>query len=44
MYSDLFHVDIDYQPNLKDDEFLKQYDVIHYHRTIGPYEEVRTLL
>jgi glycosyltransferase involved in cell wall biosynthesis len=44
MYSDLFHVDIDYQPNLKDDEFLKQYDVIHYHRTIGSYEEVRTLL
>jgi hypothetical protein len=44
MYPDLFHVDIDYQPNLNDEQFLKQYDLIHYHRTIGSYEDVKNLL
>ena len=44
MYPEQFHIDIDYQPNLDNDEFLKQYDIIHYHRTIGPYENVRNLL
>ena len=44
MYPEDFHIDIDYQPDLKSDDFLKQYDLIHYHRTIGPYEEVRNLL
>lgn len=24
---------------LDDDEWLKQYDIIHYHRTLGPYEK-----
>jgi glycosyltransferase involved in cell wall biosynthesis len=44
MYPEEFHIDIDYQPNLDNDEFLKQYDIIHYHRTIGAYENVRNLL
>jgi glycosyltransferase involved in cell wall biosynthesis len=44
MYPEDFHVDIDYQPNLNDESFLKQYDLIHYHRTLGPYEEVRNVL
>lgn len=43
-YPDLFHVDIDYEPQLKSDEWLKQYDIIHYHRTLGPYEEMETLV
>jgi len=30
-YPNEFHVDIDYQPNLMDENFLKQYDIIHYH-------------
>jgi len=37
-YPNEFHVDIDYEPKLNDDNWLKQYDIIHYHRTLGPYE------
>ena len=44
LYSDEFKVDIDYEPELENDEFLKKYDIIHYHRTIGPYENVRNVL
>ena len=44
MYPDLFHVDIDYEPLLDNDEWLKQYDIIHYHRTLGPYEKVEALI
>lgn len=43
MYPDEFHVDIDYQPQLNDDEWLKQYDIIHYHRTLGPYEKMEEM-
>lgn len=37
-YPDEFHVDIDYEPQFQNDAWLKQYDIIHYHRTFGPYE------
>lgn len=43
-YSDEFMVDIDYEPQLDNDEWLKQYDIIHYHRTLGPYEGMPELL
>jgi hypothetical protein len=43
-YPDLFHVDIEYEPELNNDEWLKQYDIIHYHRTLGPYEHLPELL
>lgn len=43
-YPDEFHVDVDYEPNLNDDEFLKRYDIIHYHRTLGRYEQMPELL
>jgi glycosyltransferase involved in cell wall biosynthesis len=43
-YPDLFHVDIDYEPNLESDEWLKQYDVIHYHRSLGEFEKMPALL
>lgn len=39
-YPDEFHVDVEYEPNLNDDEWLKQYDLIHYHRTMCPYEQM----
>ena len=39
-----FHVDIDYEPNLNDDNYLKQYDLIHYHRTLGDYDRLPQLL
>lgn len=42
-YPDEFHIDIDYEPNLENDEWLKQYDIIHYHRTIGSYENMENL-
>ena len=42
-YPDEFHCDIDYEPDLNNDNFLKQYDIIHYHRTLGQYENIETL-
>ena len=35
-FGDDFWVDIDYSPKLNDDNYLKQYDLIHYHRTLHP--------
>ena len=43
-YPDEFHVDIDYEPQLNDDEWLKQYDIIHYHRTLCSYEQMPQML
>ena len=42
-YPNEFHVDIVYQPELDNDEWLKQYDIIHYHRTLGPFEMMASL-
>ena len=39
-YPDDFHVDIEYEPKIDDEEWLKQYDIIHFHRTFGPYERM----
>lgn len=44
MYPEIFHVDIDYDPNLNSDEWLKQYDIIHYHRTLGNYDILELLV
>lgn len=38
-----FHIDVDYEPQLDNDEWLKQYDIIHYHRTLGGYETMAAL-
>jgi len=43
-YPEEFHVDVDYEPQLDNDEWLKQYDIIHYHRTLGAYEQMPALL
>jgi glycosyltransferase involved in cell wall biosynthesis len=43
-YPDEFHIDIDYEPQMLNDEWVKQYDIIHYHRTLGPFEGVPALL
>lgn len=37
-YPDEFMIHIDYEPQLDNDEWLKQYDIVHYHRALGPYE------
>ena len=39
-----FRVDIDYEPDLNNDSYLKQYDLIHYHRTLGDYDNLPKLL
>src|ERR1044072_9429346 len=48
LYPDEFHVDIEYEADrhgkLYNEEWLKQYDIIHYHRTAGPYERVPEVL
>jgi glycosyltransferase involved in cell wall biosynthesis len=43
-YPDEFHVDIDYEPDLNNAEWLKQYDIVHYHRTLGSYEQMESLV
>jgi glycosyltransferase involved in cell wall biosynthesis len=43
LYPEEFMVHIDYEPNLNDDAFLKQYDIIHYHRTIGNFDQMAAL-
>lgn len=43
-YPNEFHIDVDYEPQLNNDEWLKQYDIIHYHRTLGKYEQMGELL
>ena len=43
-YPNEFHVDVDYEPQLNNDEWLKQYDIIHYHRTLGSYDQMQALL
>jgi len=43
-YPDDFYVDIDYEPQLDNDDYLKQYDLIHYHRTLGDYDTLESVL
>jgi len=43
-YPDDFHVDIEYEPELKSDDWLKQFDIVHYHRTLGDYDGMDALL
>jgi glycosyltransferase involved in cell wall biosynthesis len=45
LYSDDFHVDIDYEPKLNDVEYWKRYQIVHFHRNIGNnYEETPKLI
>jgi glycosyltransferase involved in cell wall biosynthesis len=34
-HPDEFHVDIDYEPRVNDLNYWKQYDIVHFHRSIG---------
>jgi glycosyltransferase involved in cell wall biosynthesis len=34
-HSEDFHVDIDYDPKVNDMNYWKQYDIVHFHRSIG---------
>ena len=45
MYPDDFHVDIDYQPQINNVNYWKQYQIVHIHRNIGhTYEQTPTLI
>jgi glycosyltransferase involved in cell wall biosynthesis len=35
MYPDDFHVDIDYEPKINDQNYWKQYQIVHIHRNVG---------
>jgi len=34
-HGDDFHVDIDYDPKINDENYWRQYDIVHFHRSIG---------
>lgn len=40
LFPDDFRIDIDYKANIDDENFLKKYQIIHFHRTLGPYEQM----
>jgi glycosyltransferase involved in cell wall biosynthesis len=37
-FGDDFEVEINLAPNVENLEYLKQFDIIHFHRHLGPYE------
>ena len=39
LYNDDFHIDIDYDPKLDDNNFWKQYHIVHFHRSIGKNQD-----
>ncbi len=45
-YSDLFDIDIEFDPSIADgnDEWLTDYDIIHYHKMLGETEKLSDLL
>ena len=34
-YPEDFHVDIDYEPKINDEQYWKKYQIVHFHRVIG---------
>ena len=45
MYNDDFHVDIDYEPRINDQNYWKQYQIVHVHRNIGQiYEQTPQII
>jgi glycosyltransferase involved in cell wall biosynthesis len=45
LYSEDFHIDIDYQPKTDDDKYWDQYQIVHFHRNIGnDYESTPALI
>lgn len=35
LYPDDFHIDIDYEPKVNDENYWKKYNIVHFHRGIG---------
>lgn len=42
-HSDSIDVEINHQPNVGNLSYFKQFDIIHFHRHLGPYEGSETL-
>ena len=38
-YPKEFFVDIDFEPNLDNEDYLKQYDIVHYHNKLGSFAQ-----
>lgn len=43
-YGDEFDVVVDYEPLYNNEEYLKQYDIIHYHRQFGDFDKMEETL
>ena len=39
-FSDDFYVEINLSPDFNDMEYFKKFDIIHFHRQLGPYERM----
>jgi glycosyltransferase involved in cell wall biosynthesis len=44
LYPNDFHVDIEYQPRINDLNFWKKYQIVHFHRSVGPIENCPMLI
>jgi hypothetical protein len=45
LYPNDFHVDIEYEPNMDDLSFWSNYQIVHFHRTIGgDYDKAKTFI
>jgi glycosyltransferase involved in cell wall biosynthesis len=44
LYPNDFHVDIEYQPKINDINFWKKYQIVHFHRSVGPIENCPMLI
>ena len=40
LYPDEFTVDIDGNPDVSNPDYFKKYDLVHFHRSLGPYEKM----
>lgn len=44
LYPNDFHVDIDYQPRVNDPNYWKKYQIVHFHRSLGPIDDCPNLV
>jgi len=45
LYPNDFHVDIEYEPNMDDLSYWSNYQIVHFHRTIGgDYDKAKTFI
>lgn len=42
LYPDDFSVEINLTPDYNDKNYFKQFDIVHFHRQLGPYETMET--